>query len=151
MIDGPCEGNGRRPALLLVENLGLAVLAYRRGVEPEALARSFGVRRAALDRLGLGLPAALAGVTHVNVYFDVLSDTQKAALQQKLLAFAAQKGIAVTVVELPENIQGISRGGAIVLSRNMLKIQWAHGRAPAQPAAVPDSAGQCGHRGRPRS
>ena len=28
--------------------------------------------------------AELAGVTHVNVYFDVLSDTQKAALQQKL-------------------------------------------------------------------
>jgi ATP-binding protein involved in chromosome partitioning len=28
--------------------------------------------------------SALVGVTHVNVYFDVLSDTQKAALQQKL-------------------------------------------------------------------
>jgi ATP-binding protein involved in chromosome partitioning len=28
--------------------------------------------------------SALEGVTHVNVYFDVLSDTQKAALQQKL-------------------------------------------------------------------
>ncbi len=28
--------------------------------------------------------AALEGVTHVNVYFDVLTDTQKAALQQKL-------------------------------------------------------------------
>jgi ATP-binding protein involved in chromosome partitioning len=28
--------------------------------------------------------SALAGVTHVNVYFDVLDDTQKAALQQKL-------------------------------------------------------------------
>jgi ATP-binding protein involved in chromosome partitioning len=28
--------------------------------------------------------SALAGVTHVNVYFDVLSDTQKLALQQKL-------------------------------------------------------------------
>jgi ATP-binding protein involved in chromosome partitioning len=28
--------------------------------------------------------SALAGVTHVNVYFDVLSDTQKQALQQKL-------------------------------------------------------------------
>jgi len=28
--------------------------------------------------------AALDGVTHVNVYFDVLSDSQKAALQQKL-------------------------------------------------------------------
>jgi ATP-binding protein involved in chromosome partitioning len=28
--------------------------------------------------------AALEGVTHVNVYFDVLSDSQKAALQQKL-------------------------------------------------------------------
>jgi ATP-binding protein involved in chromosome partitioning len=27
---------------------------------------------------------ALEGVTHVNVYFDVLTDTQKAALQQKL-------------------------------------------------------------------
>ncbi len=28
--------------------------------------------------------ASLDGVTHVNVYFDVLTDTQKAALQQKL-------------------------------------------------------------------
>src|ERR1700685_2135072 len=28
--------------------------------------------------------AALEGVTHVNVYFDVLDDAQKAALQQKL-------------------------------------------------------------------
>ncbi len=28
--------------------------------------------------------SALKGVTHVNVYFDVLTDTQKAALQQKL-------------------------------------------------------------------
>jgi ATP-binding protein involved in chromosome partitioning len=28
--------------------------------------------------------SALEGVTHVNVYFDVLSDTQKSALQQKL-------------------------------------------------------------------
>jgi ATP-binding protein involved in chromosome partitioning len=28
--------------------------------------------------------AALDGVTHVNVYFDVLTDTEKAALQQKL-------------------------------------------------------------------
>lgn len=28
--------------------------------------------------------SALDGVTHVNVYFDVLTDTQKAALQQKL-------------------------------------------------------------------
>src|SRR5271154_2266955 len=28
--------------------------------------------------------SALEGVTHVNVYFDVLSDTQKQALQQKL-------------------------------------------------------------------
>src|ERR1700741_1772748 len=28
--------------------------------------------------------APLEGVTHVNVYFDVLSDAQKAALQQKL-------------------------------------------------------------------
>ncbi|HEY7951755.1 MAG TPA: P-loop NTPase [Solirubrobacteraceae bacterium] len=31
-----------------------------------------------------GAVSALEGVTHVNVYFDVLSDTQKAALQQKL-------------------------------------------------------------------
>ncbi|HEX4836898.1 MAG TPA: iron-sulfur cluster assembly protein, partial [Solirubrobacteraceae bacterium] len=28
--------------------------------------------------------SALQGVTHVNVYFDVLSDGEKAALQQKL-------------------------------------------------------------------
>lgn len=45
------------------------------------------------------------------------SREQQAALQQKLLAFAAQKKLAVSVVELPENVQGLSRGGAIGLSR----------------------------------
>jgi hypothetical protein len=61
MVDGPREGSGRRPRLLLVQNLGLAVLAHRREVEPEALARSYGLHRRALDKLCLGLPAALAG------------------------------------------------------------------------------------------
>ncbi len=35
--------------------------------------------------------SALEGVTHVNVYFDVLNDTQKAALQQKLGAGVSPK------------------------------------------------------------
>jgi hypothetical protein len=61
VIDGPREGSGRRPVLLLVENLGLAVLAHRHGLRPEALARSYGLHRRALDRLALGLPAVLAG------------------------------------------------------------------------------------------
>ena len=36
--------------------------------------------------------AALEGVTHVNVYFDVLSDTEKASLQQKLGRGALPRG-----------------------------------------------------------
>jgi len=59
-IDGPPAGDGRHRQLLLVDNLGLAVLAYRRGVEPAALARCWGLHRTALDRLGLQLPIALA-------------------------------------------------------------------------------------------
>lgn len=59
-IDGPPAGGGRHRQLLLVDNLGLAVLAYRRGIEPAALARCWGLHRTALDRLGLQLPIALA-------------------------------------------------------------------------------------------
>jgi hypothetical protein len=59
-IAGPPERGGRRRALLLVDNTGLAVLAYRRGVEVVALARYGALLRAALDRLVLQLPIALA-------------------------------------------------------------------------------------------
>jgi len=59
-IDGPPERTGRHRQLFLVDNLGLAVLAYRRGVEPAALARFWALHLTALDRLVLQLPMALA-------------------------------------------------------------------------------------------
>jgi hypothetical protein len=59
-LAGPPERGGRRRALLLVDNTGLAVLAYRRGVEVAALARHRALHRTALDRLVLQLPIALA-------------------------------------------------------------------------------------------
>jgi ATP-binding protein involved in chromosome partitioning len=44
--------------------------------------------------------SALEGVTHVNVYFDVLSDTQKAALQQKLGRGALPEGALAQVANV---------------------------------------------------
>jgi ATP-binding protein involved in chromosome partitioning len=43
---------------------------------------------------------ALDGVTHVNVYFDVLDDTQKAALQQKLGRGALPQGALAQVANV---------------------------------------------------
>src|SRR6202171_6591989 len=44
--------------------------------------------------------AALDGITHVNVYFDVLSDTQKAALQQKLGRASLPEGALAQVANV---------------------------------------------------
>jgi ATP-binding protein involved in chromosome partitioning len=49
---------------------------------------------------------ALQGVTHCNVYFDVLSDTQKAALQQKLGRGSLPQGALAQV----ENVLCIGSG-----------------------------------------
>jgi len=59
-IAGPPGAGGRHRQLLLVDNPGLSVLAYRRGVEPAALARCWALHRTALDRLVLQLPMTLA-------------------------------------------------------------------------------------------
>jgi ATP-binding protein involved in chromosome partitioning len=44
--------------------------------------------------------SALEGVTHVNVYFDVLTDTQKAALQQKLGRGSLPQGALAQVANI---------------------------------------------------
>jgi ATP-binding protein involved in chromosome partitioning len=44
--------------------------------------------------------SALDGVSHVNVYFDVLSDTQKAALQQKLGRGSLPQGALAQVANI---------------------------------------------------
>ena len=38
-VGGPTRGSGPHQQLLLLDNLGLAVLSWRRGVEPAVLAR----------------------------------------------------------------------------------------------------------------
>ena len=43
--------------------------------------------------------SALAGVSHVNVYFDVLTDDQKAALQHKLGRGSLPKGELAQVAQ----------------------------------------------------
>src|SRR5436190_15570973 len=50
-IEGPPHGACRRRRLLLVTNLGLAVLASRHGMDPRELARRRGLRRGPLDEL----------------------------------------------------------------------------------------------------
>jgi ATP-binding protein involved in chromosome partitioning len=63
--------------------------------------------------------APLEGVTHVNVYFDVLTDTQKAALQQKLGRGSLPDGTLAQV----ENVLCIGSGkggvGKSTLSANL--------------------------------
>ena len=59
-VAGPSDGVGRRRLLLLPTNLGLAVLAWRRGVEPGSLARARDLHRAALRAVIAELPALLA-------------------------------------------------------------------------------------------
>src|SRR5215471_12474537 len=55
-IDGPPHGACRRRRLLLVTNLGLAVLAFRDGIDPRELARRRGLWRGSLDELIRQLP-----------------------------------------------------------------------------------------------
>ncbi len=61
VVPGPVSSGGPRQRLLLLGNGGLAVLGYRRGVEPAALAHLWGLDRAGLDALARELPAVLAG------------------------------------------------------------------------------------------
>ena len=59
-IEGPPHGACRHRRLLLLTNLGLAVLANRYASDPRELARGWGLRRGALDALIRQLPAVLS-------------------------------------------------------------------------------------------
>ncbi len=72
--------------------------------------------------------AALEGVTHVNVYFDVLSDTEKAALQQKLGRGSLPQGTLAQV----SNVLCIGSGkggvGKSTLTANLAAALTADGK-----------------------
>lgn len=72
--------------------------------------------------------SALEGVTHVNVYFDVLTDTQKAALQQKLGRGSLPAGALAQV----SNVLCIGSGkggvGKSTLTANLAAALTAEGR-----------------------
>jgi hypothetical protein len=59
-IDGPPRGACRHRRLLLLTNLGLAVLGTRHGADPRELARRHALRRGALEALIRQLPAVLS-------------------------------------------------------------------------------------------
>jgi ATP-binding protein involved in chromosome partitioning len=71
----------------------------------------------------------LEGVTHCNVYFDVLSDTQKAALQQKLGRGSLPAGSLAQV----KNVLCIGSGkggvGKSTLTANLAAALAAEGRS----------------------
>ncbi|HEY7960478.1 MAG TPA: Mrp/NBP35 family ATP-binding protein [Solirubrobacteraceae bacterium] len=72
--------------------------------------------------------SALAGVTHVNVYFDVLSDGEKAALQQKLGRASLPEGALAQV----DNVLCIGSGkggvGKSTLTANLAAALAAEGK-----------------------
>ncbi len=72
--------------------------------------------------------AGLEGVTHVNVYFDVLSDTEKASLQQKLGRGALPQGALAQV----SNVMCIGSGkggvGKSTLTANLAAALTADGK-----------------------
>src|SRR3984957_4596165 len=72
--------------------------------------------------------SALEGVTHVNVYFDVLTDTQKSALQQKLGRGSLPAGALAQV----SNVLCIGSGkggvGKSTLTANLASALTAEGR-----------------------
>ena len=72
--------------------------------------------------------AALEGATHVNVYFDVLSDTEKASLQQKLGRGALPQGALAQV----SNVMCIGSGkggvGKSTLTANLAAALTADGK-----------------------
>jgi hypothetical protein len=59
VIEGAAGTFGGHRRLLLVTNLGLAVLAVRREIEPKVLAQHWGLHRAALNAITLELPMVL--------------------------------------------------------------------------------------------
>jgi ATP-binding protein involved in chromosome partitioning len=72
--------------------------------------------------------AALEGVTHVNVYFDVLSDTQKSALQQKLGRASLPAGALAQVSNVICIGSGKGGVGKSTLTANLAAALTAEGR-----------------------
>ncbi len=71
----------------------------------------------------------LDGVTHVNVYFDVLSDTQKAALQQKLGRGSLPAGALAQVANVICVGSGKGGVGKSTLTANLAAALAAEGRS----------------------
>jgi ATP-binding protein involved in chromosome partitioning len=72
--------------------------------------------------------SVLDGVTHVNVYFDVLSDTQKAALQQKLGRASLPAGALAQVANVLCVGSGKGGVGKSTLTANLAAALTAEGR-----------------------
>jgi len=72
--------------------------------------------------------SALEGVTHVNVYFDVLSDSQKAALQQKLGRGSLPEGALAQVANVLCIGSGKGGVGKSTLTANLAAALTAEGR-----------------------
>jgi ATP-binding protein involved in chromosome partitioning len=72
--------------------------------------------------------AALDGVTHVNVYFDVLSDSQKQALQQKLGRGSLPAGALAQVANVLCIGSGKGGVGKSTLTANLAAALTAEGR-----------------------
>jgi ATP-binding protein involved in chromosome partitioning len=72
--------------------------------------------------------AALDGVSHVNVYFDVLSDAQKAALQQKLGRGSLPAGALAQVANVLCVGSGKGGVGKSTLTANLAAALAAEGR-----------------------
>jgi ATP-binding protein involved in chromosome partitioning len=71
---------------------------------------------------------ALEGVTHVNVYFDVLNDTQKAALQQKLGRGSLPEGALAQVANVICIGSGKGGVGKSTLTANVAAALMAEGK-----------------------
>jgi ATP-binding protein involved in chromosome partitioning len=72
--------------------------------------------------------STLEGVTHVNVYFDVLSDTQKAALQQKLGRGTLPDGTLAQVANVMCIGSGKGGVGKSTLTANLAAALTAEGK-----------------------
>ena len=73
--------------------------------------------------------SALDGVSHVNVYFDVLSDTQKAALQQKLGRGSLPDGALAQVANVLCIGSGKGGVGKSTLTANLAAAPGRRGQA----------------------
>ncbi len=73
--------------------------------------------------------SSLDGVTHVNVYFDVLSDAQKAALQQKLGRGSLPAGALAQVANVICVGSGKGGVGKSTLTANLAAALAAEGRS----------------------